>query len=159
MSSGWASLWPLPGVDPPGPWNTGLGNSAPSGRSPLFIRTHKKTHSHRLLPREICWSRTEVWRPSQVDHNLVVQWLRIHLPMQGTWVQSLTGKLRSHVPQSNEAQAPPLLRPHAAVTARRGPQSRPPKQEKPPQGVACMRQLEKSPRSNEDPAQPKGTSK
>ena len=30
--------------------------------------------------------------------SLVVQWLRIHLPMQGTWVQSLVKKLRSHMP-------------------------------------------------------------
>ena len=30
--------------------------------------------------------------------SLVVQWLRIHLPMQGTWVQSLVGELRSHKP-------------------------------------------------------------
>ena len=29
----------------------------------------------------------------------VVQWLRIHLTMQGTWVQSLVGELRSHMPQ------------------------------------------------------------
>ena len=28
---------------------------------------------------------------------LVVQWLRLHLPMQGAWVQSLLGKLRSHM--------------------------------------------------------------
>ena len=31
--------------------------------------------------------------------SLVVQWLRIPcLPMQGMWVQSPAGKLRSHVP-------------------------------------------------------------
>ena len=29
--------------------------------------------------------------------SLVVQWLRIHLPMHGTWVQSLVRKLRSHM--------------------------------------------------------------
>ena len=27
---------------------------------------------------------------------LVVQWIRIRLPMQGTWVQSLVRELRSH---------------------------------------------------------------
>ena len=31
----------------------------------------------------------------------VVKWLGIHLPMQGTWVQPLAGKLRSHMPWSN----------------------------------------------------------
>ena len=30
----------------------------------------------------------------------VVQWLRIHLPIQGAWVQSLVGELRSHMPRS-----------------------------------------------------------
>ena len=31
--------------------------------------------------------------------SLVVQWLRILLAMQETWVQSLDGELRSHMPQ------------------------------------------------------------
>ena len=30
--------------------------------------------------------------------SLVVQWLRIHLPMQGTGVRSMVGELRSHMP-------------------------------------------------------------
>ena len=33
--------------------------------------------------------------------SLVVQLLRIHLPMQGMWVQSLVGELRSHMPRDN----------------------------------------------------------
>ena len=33
--------------------------------------------------------------------SLVVQWLRIHLPMQGTQVQSLVWELRSHMPRGN----------------------------------------------------------
>ena len=32
--------------------------------------------------------------------SLVVQWLRICLAMQGTWIWSLVGELRSHMPQS-----------------------------------------------------------
>ena len=32
--------------------------------------------------------------------SLVVWWLRIHLCMQGTWVQSLVGELRPHLPLS-----------------------------------------------------------
>ena len=32
---------------------------------------------------------------------LAVQWIRIHLPMQGMWVQSLDGELRSHTPRSS----------------------------------------------------------
>ena len=33
--------------------------------------------------------------------SLVVQWLRICLPVQGTWVQSLVRELRSHMPRGN----------------------------------------------------------
>ena len=29
--------------------------------------------------------------------SLAIQWLRILLPMQGTWVRSLVGELRSHM--------------------------------------------------------------
>ena len=36
-----------------------------------------------------------------VGTSLVFQWLRIHLPMQGTWVRSLVGELRSHMLQGN----------------------------------------------------------
>ena len=32
---------------------------------------------------------------------LVVQWLRIRMAMQGTWVQSLIGELGSHMPKLN----------------------------------------------------------
>ena len=49
--------------------------------------------------------------------SLVVQWLRIHLPMQGTWVRSLVGELRSHMPWGNEAHMSPLLSPHALEPA------------------------------------------
>ena len=33
--------------------------------------------------------------------SLVVQWLRIHLPMQGTQVRSLVRELRFHMLQGN----------------------------------------------------------
>ena len=33
--------------------------------------------------------------------SLVVQWLRIHLAMQGTQVQSPVGELRTHMPRDN----------------------------------------------------------
>jgi len=32
----------------------------------------------------------------------LVQWLRIHLPMQGMWVQFMDGELRSHMLQSQK---------------------------------------------------------
>ena len=31
--------------------------------------------------------------------SLMVQWLRVHLPMQGMWVQALIGELQSHMLQ------------------------------------------------------------
>ena len=47
---------------------------------------------------------TSVWT------SLVVQWLRIHLPMQETWIQSLVrGKF--YMPQSNYAYGAQLLSP------------------------------------------------
>ena len=46
-----------------------------------------------------------VWTEATIDAewqqggtSLAVQWLKIHLPMQGMWVQSLVGELRSHIP-------------------------------------------------------------
>ena len=48
-------------------------------------------------------------RKSDTGTSLVVQCLRIHLAMQGTWVWSLVRKLRFHVLWSNEAHAPRLL--------------------------------------------------
>ena len=38
--------------------------------------------------------------------SLVVQWLRIHLPMQETQVWSLFGELRSHMPQALQQEKP-----------------------------------------------------
>ena len=40
------------------------------------------------------------YRKQCLRTSLVVQWLRILLPMQGTWVRSLVGELRSHMPGS-----------------------------------------------------------
>ena len=34
--------------------------------------------------------------------SLVIQWLRLCLPMQRLWVQSLVGELRSHMPQAKK---------------------------------------------------------
>ena len=36
--------------------------------------------------------------------SLVVQWLRLHLPVQGGQVQSLVGELRSHIPQGQKTK-------------------------------------------------------
>ena len=51
------------------------------------------------------YSGRNIWRRVskriQSRTSLVVKWLRIHLAFQGTWVRSLVGELRSHMPQSN----------------------------------------------------------
>ena len=72
----------------------------------------------------------------------MAQWLRIRLPMHG----SSPGLGRSHMPWSNLARAPLLLKPkrprarvpqllcpRAATTEARVPRARAPQQEKPPQ--------------------------
>ena len=48
------------------------------------------------------------WRRNARDAgtSLVVQWLRIQLAMQGTWVQSLVREVRSHMLWGNEAHVP-----------------------------------------------------
>ena len=46
---------------------------------------------------------------------LVVQWLRIHLPIQATRVRSLVRELRSHMQRSNEACTLQLLSPRATT--------------------------------------------
>ena len=70
------------------------------------------THSS-LLAWRISWTEEPGGSQSQIQlkqlstHTeedgdfLAVQWIRIHLPVQGTWVRSLDGELRSHTPQSN----------------------------------------------------------
>ena len=40
--------------------------------------------------------------------SMVIQWLRIHLAMQGTRVQSLVGELGFHMPRSNSPHATTL---------------------------------------------------
>ena len=39
--------------------------------------------------------------------SLVVQWLRLHLPMQGTRVLALVGELRFHMPRGNTCSGEP----------------------------------------------------
>ena len=76
--------------------------------------------------------------------SLVVQWLRIRLPMQGTQVRALVwedptchGAARAHAPQllnlCSRAHEPQLLSPHATATEARMPRARALQQEKPPQ--------------------------
>ena len=72
---------------------------------------------------------------------LVVQWLRIRLPMQGTQVRSLVREdptcCRATKPQllslRSRAREPQLLSLHAATTEARMRRAHAPQQEKPPQ--------------------------
>ena len=78
-----------------------------------------------------------------IGTSLVAQWLRIHLPMQGTRVRSLVREdptcsgATKPVPQllslRSRAHKPQLLSPHATTTEARAPRARAPQQEKPPQ--------------------------
>ena len=45
----------------------------------------------------------------------MIQWLRFQFAMQGTRVQSLVRKLRSHIPRGNEACELQLLSPQATT--------------------------------------------
>ena len=49
---------------------------------------------------------------SYLRASLVVQWLRTHLPMQGSWVPPPAGELRPHRPWGNKACTPtPRVKP------------------------------------------------
>ena len=62
------------------------------------------------------------FKPKYVGTSLVLQWLRICLPMQTTWVRSLIREPRSHMLRGNEFSMPRLEKavyfnrdPHAAT--------------------------------------------
>ena len=76
--------------------------------------------------------------------SLVAQWLRIRLPMQGTRVRALVRK----IPHAAEQ-----LSPCAATTEAGVPRGR--ALQRTTKSSLCSPQLEKAPRSNEDPTQPK----
>jgi len=81
---------------------------------------------------------------------LAFQRLRICLPIQGTWVQSLVREIRAHTLQGNQTLVPQPLSPWAASTDALTSRACVPQQEKPPQWEAtaaksspCLPQLEK----------------
>ena len=93
------------------------------------------TNSNWILPSEDLHSRLRLWTA------VGVQWVRIHLPMQGTWVRSLVREdLTCHGPQllslSSRAGEPQPLKPECRESVR---------QEKPLQGEARVLQLDSSP--------------
>ena len=62
------------------------------------------THSS-ILAWKSPWGRSLDCKESDMTEQLTLylmaQWFKIHLAIQGTWVQSLVGELRSHIPWSN----------------------------------------------------------
>ena len=74
--------------------------------------------------------------------SLVAQWLRIRLPMQGTWVRALVQEdptchgATKPVCHNYWACEPQLLSPCATTTEAHVPRARGPQQEKPPQSEA-----------------------
>ena len=68
----------------------------------------------------------------------MVQWLGIHLPMQGTWARAWSGKISQAVGQ---------LGPCTTTTEPVLPRALALQWERPPQGDACKQQLESSPHS------------
>ena len=77
----------------------------------------RKSEREKQIPFNITymWSLEKWYRWTYLQNSnrrtfLVVQWLRIHLPMQGMCVWSSVRKLRSHVPGDNWAFVPQLER-------------------------------------------------
>ena len=100
-----------------------------------------------------------VHRPSHTERaprtSLAAQWSRTCLPVHGTRVPSLTQ--RSHVPRGKACTTAtePVLKSVGATTAEpRSPRACATREARAPQLESSPRflQLEKSPRSNEDPA-------
>ena len=76
-----------------------------------------KSEREKQIPFNITymWSLEKWYRWTYLQNSnrrtfLVVQWLRIHLPMQGMCVWSSVRELRSHVPGDNWALVPQLER-------------------------------------------------
>ena len=95
----------------------------------------------------------KIWK---LGASLVAQWLRIHLPMQGTWVRALvrqdptcrgaTGPMRHNLLSlRSRACEPQLLSPCATTTEAHAPRAHALQQEKPPQWEACAPQRRVAP--------------
>ena len=50
-------------------------------RAKLIISNHLKVY--------LCYRMNDFLIKSQIRASLVAEWVRIHMPMKGTWVQSL----------------------------------------------------------------------
>ena len=73
--------------------------------------------SRKTLPKEYCSFHLPIHSPTSYEHrgtSLVVQWLRIHLPMQGT--HGSPHVERFHMPPGNSARVPQILGTRVATT-------------------------------------------
>ena len=140
---------------------------------------------HHFSQRHIMWSKYIYWHAKMLIRyfwvnkanyktawgtSLVAQWLRIHLPMQGTRVRSLVledptcGRATKPMHRNYWACVLQLLSLCAVTTEARAPRARDPQQEKPPRWEVCApqrrvaparRKQKKPAHSNKDPTQPK----
>ena len=69
-------------------------------------------HIRALYP----WCEKTVYHNKPQGTSLVLQCLRVHLPVQGTRVRSLAGQLRSHMPYGNAAAQEPMCHDYWACT-------------------------------------------
>ena len=98
ISKGW-TVQPFPEVSLMGPWRqTDQGHAGLSGGGRGMEDSFAEA-----LPSQGPWSKAAATRESLTAKaaspgtSLVVQWLRLELPVQGTWVRSLVRELDSHM--------------------------------------------------------------
>ena len=73
----------------PSPLTAVLGSLQPrSDRGVFIVKQDPKEHTRSLQAEGFMWS-AQCFQASQLGPSLVVQWLRLHLPVQGVWVQPL----------------------------------------------------------------------
>ena len=63
-----------------------------------------KTQEEILTTSLLCTQKLKILIYKRLGTSLAVQWLRLHLPMQGMWVQPLLGEIRSHMPRSQKTK-------------------------------------------------------
>ena len=77
------------------PCDPGLASVLKERKQKSSSSLYTQFQSRPALPQSSCMSE------ASSGSSLVVEWLKCHLPMQGTRVQSPVGELRSHMPRSN----------------------------------------------------------
>ena len=65
------------------------------------MRDKEQRSKRKYLERGFLKKKKKKKKKKKIGERRGVQWLRIHLPIQGTWVQTLVRELRSHMPWGN----------------------------------------------------------